>query len=143
MIIAVAYVSWSWRRAPGGSDLFRWNLGLVLTAMLVVIPTSAPYNQLLLIPSLLLLAEAAPLFWNAAVVARFCLVLVAVGVLLPWFSAVGLDLSLLFLPQMVVGKGWAQLPAWMTWATPFPVLAAAALGSAQIARERTFTEGSG
>jgi hypothetical protein len=135
LIIAVAYVGWRWRRAPADSDLFRWTMALVLSAILAVIPTFAPYNQLLLIPALMLLAQAARAFWNGGSVSRLCMALVAVSLLLPWVFAAGLDLTLLFVPQEVVERGWA-LPLWTSWAIPFPVLAAAGLGAAQIARKK-------
>ena len=96
---------------------------------LTVIPTFAPYNQLLLIPALLLLAQRAPGLWSVGPRLRFCLAMVVIVILLPWLAAVGLDLSQLFLPQAVVERGWA-LPLWTSWAIPFPVLAAVALGAA-------------
>jgi hypothetical protein len=113
-------------------------MALVVTALLTVIPTFAPYNQLLLIPALLLLAQRAPGLWSVGLRLRLCLALVGVVILLPWLAAVGVDLSLLFLPQAVVERGWA-LPLWTSWAIPFPVLAAVALGAAHLARERNST----
>lgn len=138
VIVAVGYICWKWRRAPTDSDLFRWTMALVVTALLTVIPTFAPYNQLLLIPALLLLAQRAPGLWSVGLRLRLCLALVGVVILLPWLAAVGVDLSLLFLPQAVVERGWA-LPLWTSWAIPFPVLAAVALGAAHLARERNST----
>jgi len=138
VIVAVGYMCWKWRRAPADSDLFRWTMALVLTALLTVIPTFAPYNQLLLIPALLLLAQRASRLWCIGPRLRLCLALVVIVILLPWLAAVGLDLSLLFLPRAVVERGWA-LPLWTSWAIPFPVLAAVALGAAHLARERNST----
>jgi uncharacterized protein (DUF983 family) len=115
-------------------------MALVLTAILTIIPTFAPYNQLLLIPALLLLAQSARRFWSATIATRMCVALVAVVVLLPWLSAFGLDLTLLFLPQAVVERSWA-LPLWTSWAIPFPVLAAVALGAAQIVKEKSSAAG--
>jgi hypothetical protein len=136
LISGVAYVCWRWRRASADLELFRWNMALVLSAILTVIPTFAPYNQLLLIPALLLLAERASQFWNATIVTRWSVALVAAVVLLPWLCAFALDLTLFFLPQTVVERSWA-LPLWTSWAIPFPVLAGISLGAARIAREQT------
>jgi hypothetical protein len=132
LIFAVAYVCWRRRRASADSDRFAWTMAF-LAALLAVIPTFAPYNQLLLIPALLLLAERATSLWNGTVATRLCLALAAVAVLLPWLAAVGLDLTLLFIPPALVARGWA-LPLWTGWAIPFPVLAAMALGAAGMTR---------
>lgn len=134
LIAALARACWKWRRAPADSELFRWNMALVLSAVLAVIPTFAPYNQLLLIPAILLLVRCGRRLWRGGMVTRVCLALVAGVVLLPWLSACALDLTLIFLPQAVVERGWT-LPLWTSWAIPFPVLAAVALGAAQIARD--------
>jgi hypothetical protein len=134
VIVVVTYMCWSWRRAMEKSELFRWNMAIVLSTILVVIPKFSPYNQLLLIPALLLLAAGASRLWKASVVSRLCVALVASVILLPWLSALALDISLLFLPQAVVERGWA-LPLWTSWVIPFPLLAAVAMGAAQVARE--------
>jgi hypothetical protein len=140
LVSAVAYVCWRWRQVPADSHPFRWGMALVLSALLTVIPTFAPYNQLLLIPPLLVLVENGRRFWNSTRLTRLCATLVGAVVLLPWLSAVGLDLALLFLPQRVVERAWV-LPLWTSWAIPFPVLAAMALGAAQIAKEKNSAAG--
>jgi hypothetical protein len=48
-------VSWKWRRAPATSQEFGWALSWSAAVTLAVIPKLAAYNQLLLIPSLLML----------------------------------------------------------------------------------------
>jgi hypothetical protein len=110
-------------------------MALVLSAVLTVIPTFAPYNQLLLIPAILLLVQSVSRFWHGPIAMRLCVALVAAVILLPWLCAFGLDLALLVLPQAVVEKRWA-LPLWTSWAIPFAVLASVALNAAQVAREK-------
>lgn len=54
----VAYLlvtCWRWRRATADSARFGWTLALVTTATLVAIPKLSAYNQVLLIPPLLVL----------------------------------------------------------------------------------------
>lgn len=48
-------VSWRWRDSPAGSDRFAWVLAWGAAVTLTVIPKLAAYNQLLLIPALLML----------------------------------------------------------------------------------------
>ena len=140
LVSTVAYVCWRWRQAPADSDRFRWAMALGISALLTVIPTFAPYNQLLLIPPLLLFVERGWRFWKATKLTRLCAMLVALVVLLPWLSALALDVAMLFLPSTVVERAWV-LPLWTSWAIPFPVLAAMAFGASQIAREKNWAAG--
>ncbi|MGA7402894.1 MAG: glycosyltransferase 87 family protein [Candidatus Sulfotelmatobacter sp.] len=50
-------VSWRFRQAPAGSESFAWPLAWAAALTLVVIPKLAAYNQLLLIPALLMLVR--------------------------------------------------------------------------------------
>ncbi len=138
LMTVIACVCWRWRGAPADSEVFRCTMALVLSAVLTVIPTFAPYNQLLLIPAILVLVQSVSRFWHGGIAMRLCVALVAAVILLPWLFAFGLDLTLLVIPQAVVEKRWA-LPLWTSWAIPFPVLATVALAAAQIARERNST----
>jgi hypothetical protein len=107
---------------------------MVLAVILAVIPTFAPYNQLLLVPALLLLVRRAPLLWKGKFPQRVSLALVLITLALPWLATVGLDVTLLFLPQSTVERGWS-LPLWSSWAIPFSVLAALGSYAAQVIRE--------
>jgi hypothetical protein len=138
LILIVALLSWRWRRAPADSEIFRWNMAIVLTATLAVIPTSAPYNQLLVIPALLLLARWAPRLWHGSWFQRLFMGLVVSVVALPWLAAAGLDFTLLFVRREMVERAWV-VPLWTSWAIPFAVLAAVALCVAQIGKEQSST----
>jgi len=138
LILIVALLCWRWRRASADSEIFRWNLAIVLTATLAVIPTSAPYNQLLLIPALLLLARWAPRLWHGPWFQRLSIGLVVSVLALPWLAAAGLDFTLLFVRREIVESAWV-VPLWTSWAIPFPVLAAVALCATQIRKEESST----
>jgi hypothetical protein len=138
LILIVAFWCWRWRRAPADSEIFRWNLAIVLTATLAVIPTFAPYNQLLVIPALLLLARGAPRLWHGPWFQRLSMGLVVGVVALPWLAALGLDFTLLLVRREIVEKAWV-VPLWTSWVIPFPVLAAVALCAAQIRRKQSST----
>lgn len=133
VILGVAYVCWRWHRAPADSAAFRWSLAFVLAGILVVIPTFAPYNQLLLIGALLLLAQQAPRMKHGHL-QRLALAMVLVVVLAPLITATAMDLSLLFLPRVTVERVW-MLPLWSSWAIPFPILAAVSLCAGHAIRE--------
>lgn len=58
LLLALFGVCWKWRRAAATSEHFGWALAYIGTVTLMVIPKLAAYNQLLLIPALLMLARS-------------------------------------------------------------------------------------
>jgi len=57
LLLALLVLGWRLRHAPAGSPSFNLMLSLVLAVTVVIIPTWAPYNQLLLLPALILLVR--------------------------------------------------------------------------------------
>ncbi|MGO9646949.1 MAG: glycosyltransferase family 87 protein [Terriglobales bacterium] len=55
LVLYVLTTCWRWKRAAADSDGFGWTLALVITVTLVAIPKLSVYNQVLLIPPLLVL----------------------------------------------------------------------------------------
>jgi len=114
ILVALAIVGWRARHAPAGTSRFAFVCSLVLAVTIVVIPTTAVYNQVLLLPAVLLLVHhagterkkdgVAQVIWGAA------------GALLvwPWLAALGLGLAPLFLPLPTLQKlgRCRSTPAW-------------------------------
>ncbi|MGA9680220.1 MAG: glycosyltransferase family 87 protein [Candidatus Sulfotelmatobacter sp.] len=57
LIVLLSGICWRWRKAAPDSKQFGWALAWVAAVTLVVLPKLAAYNQLLLIPALLVLAR--------------------------------------------------------------------------------------
>lgn len=115
-------ICWTNRREAEDSLTFATMLCLVLAVTVFVVPSSAPYNQILLLPSILLLAHASPDIWRRNLPSR---VLVAISVVLlvwPWVSSVVLACLSFVLAPEVVEKAWA-VPLWTI--IPLPVGVAA------------------
>lgn len=55
LVFYVAATCWRWRKATAQADRFGWTLALVISITLVAIPKLSVYNQVLLIPPLLVL----------------------------------------------------------------------------------------
>lgn len=130
-ILLVTLFLWLWRarHSPPETPHFRWSLALVCSVTLVVIPTYAPYNQLLLLPSLIAVWEEIPAMARKGVVARLLLVLAGFALLWPWFSALALCVARLFLAAQVVQQAWA-IPLYTSLHIPLAVVAVAWLGTA-------------
>lgn len=136
VVILVAAFCWYTRREPADSEPFRWTLVVVSTATLTVIPTFAPYNQLLLLPAIMVLLRSTSVLSRTGKLHRLSLALAGIIICAPWFATLLLNFLLIFMSQARVERAWA-VPLWTSWITPFPVLAAVALGSMVIFKSRS------
>ena len=95
------------RRSAAGDPEFRWSLALVCSVTLVVIPTYAPYNQLLLLPALMAAWAEMPLIARKGVVARALLLLAGLSLLWPWIAAIVLCVGRLLVRGDTLQQAWA------------------------------------
>jgi hypothetical protein len=117
-----AVFAWRIRRAPEGSAEFQWSFSLALAITLAVIPMFAPYNQLLLIPALMVIVRSIHSLWEKSLLSRFFVVVTALAVFFPFLSAVALVAALFFLPGPTVQNAWG-LPFYPSFAIPVTILA--------------------
>jgi len=125
VILLVAWLGWQKRAAPAGSVDFSFTLATVLAATVVVIPMFAPYNQLLLLPAILLLTRSWRELWQRNLGTRTLLVITASLVLWPWLATLGLVLGPLVVPPGVLERAWA---APLYTSVPIPLATLALLG---------------
>ena len=133
IIAVVAVICWRARKNSALDDHFGWTTSLVLAANLLVIPTIAPYNQLLLLPGIFLLLRT----WKHRQVNRTITVLrwIAVGCLAwPWTTAAGLTLLSFFTPA--AQRFW-QIPLWTSVLIPIPITACLGMFVYQVQRSRS------
>ena len=57
VMLACLPVLWKWRHEPEGSPQFGYAVALLLALTVLLVPKSAPYNQVLLLPAILLLVR--------------------------------------------------------------------------------------
>jgi hypothetical protein len=134
-ILLVAGVCWRARRAPAGSAGFALALALVPALTLAIIPTWAPYNQVLLLPGLLLALREAVVFRAQGRPGKYVYFLLWLLVLWPWVASVTLTLASLALPATTVQQGW-PLPLFSSLFIPLITLAALGLLARVWLRER-------
>lgn len=115
-------LSWQVRSASERTSGFQWSLSLSVAITLAVIPMFAPYNQLLLLPALMVIVRSLNRTWNKNRLSRFFVVITAVAIFEPWLSAATLVIALVFLPGPVVQRGWG-LPFYPSLAIPLTTLA--------------------
>jgi hypothetical protein len=119
---ATAYVGWKNRACAARTPEFAGMAALMLVANVVLIPSYALYNQLLLLPALLWLARESQSLWQGGVIRRGLLLLVGSFLAWQWLSAVVLAGLSFLLPPAVVEKAWT-LPFWTVLLLPVGVAA--------------------
>jgi hypothetical protein len=134
-------ILWRFRKEPAGSHEFGIALAVVLSLTVLVVPMYAPYNQVLLVPAILLLWRDRETFASGSRVMRLAYSLAAFALFWPWIMSVGLTASWLFSPEAAL-KGW-KVPFYTTFALPVIVFALAlfsARGAQHVLRGRKAAE---
>lgn len=122
LVALLAIYTWQVRRSSEDSIQFQWSFTLALAVTLAVIPMFAPYNQLLLVPGLMIIGRSVHDLWAKGPLPRFFVVITAIAVFFPFAGAVLLDVALMFLPGSRVQVGWG-LPFYPSFAIPITILA--------------------
>ena len=105
LILFAAWLGWPLLAENEDSPQFRLMLALVLALTTVVIPMFAPYNQLLLLPAILLALRRRKELWQGNRSLRLILVVSALLLFWPWIATVGLTVCALAAPH-------TNLPGW-------------------------------
>lgn len=121
VLIALAVACWRARRASAGDPSFALVSSAVLAVTVVVIPMTSLYNQILLLPAVLLLVRHARFLWREDPLTRLLCVISGLLMVWPWLAAVLLSFSWIALPADLVQKAWAA-PLWTSMAIPVGVL---------------------
>jgi hypothetical protein len=127
LIAALVFLLWRMRRETEGSPGFQWSLTAVLATTLIMIPMFAPYNQVLLIPCVMLAVKEIRKLWNASRLSRFFVAIAISSIAWPWVAALALATALLFLPASRVQRLWA-LPMGTTLMIPVSIAALMFIG---------------
>ena len=115
-------IAWRERSQVANSQAFARMLCLILAVTVLLAPTIAPYNQILLLPALLMLASDWGGIRKYGMARTFLIGLMAVAIGWPWMSSIVLATLSFVLPAQVVHKFW-NVPFWTVWLIPVPVAA--------------------
>ena len=135
IVCVCAVALWRVRRSAEATPEFQWSLALVMATTLVIIPMFAPYNQVLLIPSLMVIVRAIRELWEASRLSRFMVAAVGLSVFWPWIAAALLGIAMLFLPKPTVWRFWA-VPLYTTVVIPIVVPALLLVGRRSLSHEK-------
>jgi hypothetical protein len=113
-ILVVSSVLWlAWRNRQSGEDTaaFAATVALIVAATITVIPSYSLYNQILILPALLLLVRDRQLIRRRSRVGRLLLGVTSAFLCWPWVSSTVLAALSFVIPPATVAQAWA-LPAW-------------------------------
>jgi len=119
-LLALAIIGWRNRRAAADSATFGQILALILSATVMIVPKAAPYNQVLLLPGVLIVLRHWRILSAPRIMMRAAAWTCGVVVLWPWLAAFALAAASLVLPAASVQKAWA-LPIYSSFAAPIAV----------------------
>jgi hypothetical protein len=116
-IAMLLVLNWRNRWANQDTSEFQWSLSFTLTTTLLVIPMFAPYNQLLLLPAIMMTVRSARDLWRKNRLSRLFCSLTALSILWQFLAAAALVSALAFLPAAPVQKAWS-LPIYPSFDIP-------------------------
>ena len=118
ILIALAIRS---RHADASHTSFLSTLAALLAVTVVVAPTFAPYNQLLLVPAVLILVRDRHVFVSETPLLKLTIAVLVVILAWPWIAACSLLLAAIVKPSAALQNFWA-IPLYTSLATPFAIL---------------------
>lgn len=126
LVLGLALMCWRSRRASSRDPEFGWPTAVILAATVLIAPKPAPYNQLLLLAPVLLIARHLQPAWRKSLLLRMVLAASAAVFAWPWLAATAMAISSLFLPAAELQKLWA-VPIYTSPAIPLFVFVSAVL----------------
>jgi len=121
LIVVLAAIAFRNCKAPFFSTMFVSTFAAILAVTIVVIPTFAPYNQLLLLPAILIVLRDRQIFRSSKPPLRAMVALLAVVIAWPWVASITLTLAAIAIPSTELQKYWA-VPLFTSLAIPLAVL---------------------
>ena len=122
MVVTLFWFAWKKRRTAETTAEFWWMFCFVMATTLLVIPTFAPYNQLLLLPACMIFLRGIGNLWRGGRLRRFFVAVTATSMFWSYPAAAGLVIALLFLPAARVQESW-RLPFYSIFAIPVTIYA--------------------
>jgi hypothetical protein len=116
-VFACIFFLWKLRCAPADAEGFGRALALVMALTVLVVPMYAPYNQVLLLPAILVLVRDRPWFTSRSRALRFVYLAGACALAWGWIASLTLSGAYLLVSREWALSGW-KWPFFTTFALP-------------------------
>jgi hypothetical protein len=110
-VAATVHIAWKNRRLAEDTPTFAATVSLALAVTVIVIPSHALYNQVMLLPAVLMLLRERQAIWNRNRMSRVLLSLAAFLLSWHWFASIVLACLSFVLPLELVERAWT-IPGW-------------------------------
>jgi hypothetical protein len=117
---------WRFRTASLKSEKFGLAIALVMALTVLIVPMYAPYNQVLLLPPILVLAHNRTDFLSGVRALRFLYAAAILALAWQWAASLGLDVVYIFGASDSALNSW-KIPLFATFALPVLVFAASVI----------------
>lgn len=113
---------WKQRRLAANSEAFVFMVAFALVITIDVAPTFGLYNEVFLLPGILLLVKERRAIWRRSATDRLLCTLAAILLFWPWFASASLSALSFISPHSAVERAWA-IPFWSVLFLPVAVTA--------------------
>ena len=120
MVFAAA--CWNQRRLAANSEAFAFMVAFALVITIDVAPTFGLYNEVFLLPGVLVLVKGWRTIWRRSAADRLLFALAAILLFWPWLASTSLSALSFVLPRPAVERAWA-VPFWSVLFLPVAVTA--------------------
>ena len=110
-VAATVHIAWKNRRLAEDTPAFAATVSLALAVTVIVIPSHALYNQVMLLPAVLMLLRERQAIWNRNRMSRVLLSLAAFLLSWHWLASIALACLSFVLPLELVERAWT-IPGW-------------------------------
>jgi len=117
VVLALSVICWHHRHVPSDSVLFGWITALVLASTVLIVPKTSPYNQVLLLPGIILVIHQWHAWWRESRATRAMLLGFALLLGWPWLTTLLMTIATLFVPLATLQNAWA-VPLYTSLAIP-------------------------
>ncbi len=121
-VLATGLSLWKWRRKSAESREFGCAVALVMALTVLIVPMYAPYNQVLLIPAILLLVRDRRSLTSGSPAVYLIYVASAVALAWQWVASFGLTAAYLAISPAWALQHW-RWPFFATFALPLCIFA--------------------
>jgi hypothetical protein len=120
-VAAMAHIAWKSRRCAEDSSAFAAMVSLALAVTLLVIPNFHFYDQVIMLPALLVLVRERQRMWDRGRMIRVLLIFAAILLMWPWLASVVLACLSFVVPLELVERAWT-VPGWSALLLPVAVV---------------------
>jgi hypothetical protein len=121
-VLACVFFLWKLRGESAGTQGFGRAMALVMSLTVLVVPMYAPYNQVLLLPAVLVLVRDRTFLTSRSRALRFAYLAGAFALAWQWIASLGLSGVYLFASPELALRGW-KWPFFATFTLPVLIFA--------------------